>query len=304
MRDRILLTVIIIVTIIISFLMFGGTESPDFQATWLAGEFYQAGRFDEIYPHDTDFFTSKPSPAWIEHVKAQGQTTAIYSFIYPPIWAALSAMLTRVTDYQTVLSIAQFLNPIFMMGMVYLAWRTARTSMSAPLYMVITLVILFTTTIGTIALYQDQLQIFISFLIILGIERSRSNAPIAAGAAMALAASFKLYPVLFAIFWLIRGERKAAASFVIFGGALGGLSILLTGWPLHAEFLHAIKTISGGLYINGMNYAFEPALAPIFQPADLTFISSVVNDLNADQGGGIYAMAKPKLWCSSRPSYP
>ncbi|MDX1739050.1 MAG: glycosyltransferase 87 family protein, partial [Alphaproteobacteria bacterium] len=50
-----------------------------------------------------------------------------------------------------------------------------------------------------LALRENQPQILVSFLILLAIERERAGWNIAGGAALALAASIKLYPALFAL---------------------------------------------------------------------------------------------------------
>lgn len=296
MRDRIFIGLIMIATVALSIVMFGQTNSPDFQATWIAGEFYHAGQFADIYPNDGTFFTSRPPATWVPHMQEQGYMGNIFPFIYPPIWAALAAEITQLMQYETLLGVMHVLNPLFVAGMVFLAWRAAAPTLSAPVYTLLGVTLLFITSIGSIALYQDQIQIFVSFLIVLAIERTRNGAPIMAGAAMGLAAALKLYPVIFALFWLLRGERRAAASFVLFGGALGFLSLAVSGWPLHAEFLRVLSTISNGVLLNSVNFAVETTLANLFASDQMQFIPSILNDLDPNDDGGWRVMEKPALW--------
>jgi hypothetical protein len=305
MRNDFLWVVLVIaIGTIISVATFDSEVAADFQALWIAGEFYQAGVFDQIYPPDTEYFTSKPSPEWIAHVAEQCQETAIFSYIYPPIWAAIFAKLTTFTTFNTVSAIAGYINPILMGAMAYLAWRFCclggMKGIRAPVYVAVVLIILMTTTLGIIGLFQNQVQILVSFLIILGLERERSKAPIVAGLAMGLAAAIKLYPVFFAIFWLAQGKNRAAASFVIGGGAIGLLSIFISGWPLHAVFLDQIRVISNGIFLNGLNYALETSIANLFFQDDLIFSLSAASELDPEGKNGVLggqlAMAKPFIW--------
>ncbi len=171
------------------------------------------------------------------YLQEQGYDGSVFPFIYPPLWAHVFGWLTTVTTYSTLSNIARAINPLLMGGMVILAWRSVGSTMSVALYTFIGLAILVSTYVGFIPIYQNQPQILVSFLIVLAIERSRHNAPFAAGMAMALAASIKLYPALFALFWLANGNRKAFGSFIISGLVLAGTSVWLAGWPLHRIFL-------------------------------------------------------------------
>ncbi|MEY8118291.1 glycosyltransferase family 87 protein [Falsihalocynthiibacter sp. BN13B15] len=302
--DFLWVVLVISIATIISVTTFNPDVAADFQALWVAGEFYQAGAFDQIYPPDTEYFTSKPSPEWIAHIAAQGQTTPIYSYIYPPIWAALFAKLTTLTTFHTLSTIAGVINPILLGGMAFLAWRfcclAGMKGIRAPVYVALVMIILMTTTLGTIGLFQNQVQILVSFLILLGLERERANAPIIGGFAMGLAAAIKLYPVFFAIFWLAQGKNRAAASFIIGGGAIGLLSIFISGWPLHEVFLEQVRVISNGVFLNKTNYALETSIANVFFQEQLVFSTSAASELDADALNGIQigqlAMAKPAIW--------
>lgn len=301
MRTDYLWVVLIIASAtVISVLSFDPTLSADFQALWIAGEFYHAGVLDQIYPPEADTFTSSPSIEWVEHVAAQGQNSAVFPYIYPPIWAALAAKLVPVTSFVTLSTIASYVNPVLIGASVFLAWRLCYLSgiknMRASVFVLIGLVVIMGTTIGTIALFQNQIQILVSFLILLGLEREKSQSPIWAGAAMGLAAAIKLYPAIIAILWLVQGKRKPFAYFVIFGGGLGLLSVVICGWPLHALFLHQISIISDSILLNGINYAFEASVANIFAQDQMVFELFTFNTLTQDNAGGNITMAKPALW--------
>ncbi|MDE0590255.1 glycosyltransferase family 87 protein [Halocynthiibacter sp. C4] len=280
--------------------MFDSSRAGDFQALWLAGEFYQLGQFDQIYPPDTEFFTTRPSPEWIARVAADGQETAIYSYIYPPLWAALMAPLTTVTNFQLVSEIAGYLNPALLGGMLFLAWRTCTRSGMQGLpawgFVAIGYAIFLTTTIGLIGLAENQVQIFVSFLILLALEREQAGAPVSAGVAMGLAAALKLYPVFLVLFWLAQGKWRVTVIATTFGCVLGALSIALTGWELHAIFLEQLALISNTLLLNSINYAFEVGIANLCCQNQMSFVISSSADLSNGVIGGHLSMAKPDLW--------
>ncbi|MCF6316445.1 MAG: DUF2029 domain-containing protein [Marinosulfonomonas sp.] len=183
----------------------------------------------------------------------------------------------------------------------WLFWRGAHQAARCPRLglPLLGLLILAFTLIGVAPIVQNQPQIFVSFLIVLGVERHRSGAPLTAGAAIALAASIKLYPVLLALLFLASGNRRAFGSFVITGAALGGLSIALAGWPLHSLFLAEVSRISSTVIVTIHTYSLDAIIGQVF------FIDQMqmIHDPNfsasaADEGQtkGWKVMAKSALW--------
>ena len=273
--------------------------SSDILASWMAGHYYQLGLLDQIYPHDTDVFTMRPPPEWIPYHQSQGRSSDVFPFIYPPIWAHVFGWLTTVTQFETLANWASVINPLLIGSMVILAWRASGSAMPALRFTLLGLLILAFTLIGIVPIIQNQPQIFVSFLIVLALERHRSDAPITAGAAIALAASIKLYPALLALLFLASGNRRAFGSFVITGAILGGLSIALTGWPLHSLFLAEVGRISGTVMSTIHTYSLDAVIGQLFfidqmqMIHDPNFIASA-----ADEGQikGWKVMAKPPLW--------
>ena len=273
--------------------------SSDILASWMAGHYYLLGMLDQIYPHDTDIFTMRPPPEWIPYHHSQGRSSDVFPFIYPPIWAHVFGWLTTVTQFETVVKWARILNPLLIGSMVILAWRASGSTIPALRFTLLGLLILAFTLIGVVPIVQNQPQIFVSFLIVLGLERHRSGAPLTAGAAIALAASIKLYPVLLALLFLASGNKRAFGSFVIIGAALGGLSIALAGWPLHSLFLAEVSRISSTIIVTIHTYSLDAIIGQMFfidqmqMILDPNFIAGAA-DNNLIIGWQV--MAKPALW--------
>ena len=278
------------------FAVFYNVRSPDLLANWMGGHFYQIGALDQIYPSDTQTYSMLPPDAWMPYLKDQGYDGSVFPFIYPPLWVHIFGWLTTVTTYDTLSNLARAINPVLMGSMVVLAWRSMGNTMSVAVYTFIGLLILVSTTIGFVPIYQNQSQILVSFLIVLAIERSRYNAPVIAGVALAIAASIKLYPALFALFWLASGNRKAFGSFIVAGLVLAGASVLLAGWPLHQTFLHEVMIINQTAMVNLMNTSIDGAIAQLFFDDDLDFVQSAGNMQTQDLSLGWYILKKSTLW--------
>ncbi len=272
--------------------MFYRASGYDLQSLWLAAAFFENGPA-AVYAVSGDTFQMKPPDAWMAAVLAGETTSAIYPYIYPPIWAWALAPLTDAIDFQAFLLGMSFLNAALVTAMVYLAWRIASPGLPALAFIGICAVIAMTSLVVLLPLSEAQPQIIVSFLILLGIERDKSNHPIIGGAAMALAAAIKLYPLIFALFWLCGGRRATFSSFVITGAALGLTSLAVAGWPMHAAFLHEISAISGTVLTSLAIFSLDPLLAVMLIGTE-NMASVTTQATGGATGWQVYA--KPALW--------
>jgi len=280
----------------VSWLRYSGAPSPDLLATWMAGKYFAAGAYDKIYHASNGLFTMRPPPAWEPDLRAQGYEGAIFPFIYPPIWAWAAAQLEGIISPETFISLASFINPLLLGATIWLAARMVAEKL-APIVFVLTVIALFSVSLSAlVALEQNQPQILVSFLIVLGVERTRAGAPLLGGLAMALAAALKLYPVIFALIWLARGERRAAAAFTLFGGAIGLASVALAGWPLHAAFLSEIGAISSTVLVTFLTFSIDPTIAQAFFADQFQSVASLRIQAPGEVASAWSVMAKPPLW--------
>jgi hypothetical protein len=259
--------------VLLSYFLFSTASSADFMALWLAGESLAQGTPEFVYPHDTSVFTLLPPDEWLTRLAARGYTGEVFPYIYPPIWAWIIAKLSLVCRYETVIAVISALNPMLLVATVWTARKLAAPTMNAGLYLFVGLGFLYLSGIGSVALSQNQPQILVAFLTVLAIERAENNAPWVAGVALAFAAAIKIYPALYVVFWLARRQFSAVAAFCICGLALAGLSIAMTGWQLHAEFLRVIGVITNTTLLTGFSYNLESTLAQIFYFDGFTFVT-------------------------------
>ena len=245
----------------VAFLVPQGT-SGDLRALWLAGQFLSAGDTNSVYPPPSPLFTLDVPPAWI----GTGDDASLYPFIYPPLWAVVSGWLADVTSFQNFAFVMHKINAILLVGTVALAWSATGARIGFAVFVTLGSALLATSFVGALGLMENQPQILVSFLVVLALERSRAGQGVAAGLALALAASIKGYPALLVLLWLATGHRKEALAFAGFGATMGAVSVAVAGWPLHAAFLSQLATISNTILLTPVSYGLPPLIAQIAAP--------------------------------------
>ena len=284
------------VFIALAFRWSAGSDSSDLMATWLAGHFYGLGEFDQIYPKSDDVFTMLPPEKWGPLLENTPYAGLVFPFVYPPVWAALTSL---IPDYQTFRGFAAYVslvNSTLLAATAILAWRATRSSLNPAVYILIIYFALAFTVAGSVALLENQPQILVSFLIVLTIDRSRAGAQVLAGIALAVAAAIKIYPAFFALFWLATGQKRALATFMITGGALGVFSILLVGWPLHQDFLGQLNAVSNTSLVTAISFNLNPFLIQLCCADQMVMVRPFeVND-TPDPTAAWYYIALPGIW--------
>ena len=263
----------------------------DLLATWLAGHFYGQGEVGQIYPADTRLYTMQPPSDWTPLMRERGYLFDIFPFIYPPLWAWVAAGIAAVLSPEGLFTIARVLNPLLIGATVWLAARATRGTLPPALFVGLGLIFIGFTNIGQVALIYGQPQILVSFLTVLAIERARNGAPVWGGAVMALAASIKLYPALYALVWLLAGRWRIVAAFGVVGLAMGVLSIAVAGWPLHAAFLHQVRVIGDTVLLTKLNFSLDPVIGQLFLADRFTFAPQAPGE-----DGGWFLARKGPLW--------
>ena len=269
------------------------TDHPaDLNALWLAGLHFAEVDPALVYTGSEGVFTMAPPEEWIARTFEDGKKIALYPFIYPPLWAWAASHVTGWIDRETFFALATALNQVLLPLSFVLAWRILKPRMSLVVYLSIALVLVTGLIAFVLPLRNGQLQILVSFLILLAIERQRAGWNVLGGAALALAASIKLYPALFALLWLAAGQRRALLGFLGVGGALGLTSLAVAPWSFHAAMFQEYSAISSSYIITRMNYSFAPLIAALsLPPTEMVFVSTEAT------GGGTdwFAGVKPAL---------
>jgi hypothetical protein len=239
----------------------GRNAPPDLAALYFAGHFFGTDRPELIYI-TVDHLASVLKPSgWAPYAGEIGFTgTTVYPYVYPPLWAALMAPVTRLLSPDEFFFLAYVVQAALICTSVLLAWRLLALGGQLARWMLVLLLLVSTSSIGMLALYHCQPQIAVTFLILLAFEREASGRPLQAGTALALAAALKLYPAAFAIFWIAGRNWPAVRSFAVIGGALGLASLGLGGIDLHRAFLARTSAIGEVVIGSRYNYNLENLL--------------------------------------------
>ena len=270
----------------------------DLLAVWTAGEFWQMGRTGEIYPPAEGLFTMRPPAGWIDWLATtQGYEESIYPFLYPPLWAVVMGTLAP-SDFGPVAETSYWINAGLLAATVVLAIRASGALVHPVLHAVLVLVIFVTTHIASVGFLQGQPHILVAFLLVLAVERSRAGAQATAGAALAIAASIKLFPLLYAAIWLARGEKRALIAFASVGAALAAASVLLAGWPLHAAFLDGLRQIGRTLLVTGNNVSFDGIVGQVFALDQAQIILGANIDKMGDVREAWPVAPRPEVWAA------
>ncbi|MBD3788745.1 MAG: DUF2029 domain-containing protein, partial [Sphingomonadales bacterium] len=264
--------------LVVSFVTHRGLWGSDLAALWFAGQFWAEGLPDLVYAAPPYFFGDTP-PEWQSLFAAEGSYPGreAFPYLYPPLWAALMAPVTEAMPIARFFDLALALSLAMLAGSVLLAERIARPKgMARWVFLGWGLVVLATSTCARASIELLQPSIATAFLTLLSFALLRRY-PLAAGAALALAAALKLTPAAFVLLFLIRGQFRAAAGFAVAGGALA-LASLSLGWPIHAAFLAQLDHAGGHSIWMMMNpsarvlalYLVDAAgLAHLFEPLRL-----------------------------------
>lgn len=270
----------------------GEIGSHDLLALWNAGGAFAEGRLDQVYAGYDSLFTMQPPESWTPPPGHNAEEIALYPFIYPPLWAFMMSLPQGAISFTGFSIIAAVCNMVLILAASLLAYRIAAPRMNLSRFLLLGAVLFCTSTVFLLPLGENQPQILVTVLMLAAIERNRAGSPAAAGICLALAASIKLYPVLFALIWLAAGDRRSVAWTAIVGAALAALSVLVAGWPLHAAFLHEVSAISKTAFFSFATVSLDAAIAN-----NGLLISMTSFDTTATGGETKWLVAeKPALW--------
>jgi len=277
------------------------SNNADLIASWVAGTFLDAGLADHVYTGSAEAFTLHPHPAWPAHLEGLGYRGPVFPFVYPPLWAWAMGHIGSIEGFRLFTVAVLSANAAMLAGTLWLAMRISRSGMPPVAYVGLGALLLLGTTVGAVPLVLGQPHILVSFLLVLAIALSRDGQQTFAGAALALAAALKLYPALFALIWLVGGERRAVASFAVVGAGLAATSVAVAGWNLHLLFLGELSAISRTVLVTGMSPNLQSVVAQLFFADHLFRVTPIeVNRMPPPDAAWHYLAIPPQItWLSN-----
>ncbi|WP_224501980.1 glycosyltransferase family 87 protein [Celeribacter litoreus] len=245
-----------------AFNTFWGGWAPDLSALYIAGHAYDIGAPDLVYQPASDPRDNSTPIAWKQLLQELGEADQVaYPYLYPPMLAKIAAPLTGLISPRDFFKIFLVAQVTMLASMPWLGWRLAAPKNVSPgLLFLIGYLFLFTSIASYTALVHNQLQITISFLILLTFNLYRRGFLITAGVLLALAASLKLSPAIFGILFLKDRAWKAAVAAVSSGAVFLAVSVSVAGWDMHLAWLSLLDWADHLTIISKINFSLEVLL--------------------------------------------
>jgi len=227
----------------------------------MAARFYGLDQMAEVYVSPARFFGTDYAASWTAELARLGYPDVqSFPYIYPPLWAALLSPLATRFDPMTFFTGVYVIHIAMLAVMPVLAYRLMRPAMSFAPFALLSVALLATSVIPAHALFHNQPQITVSFLILAGFERLSARRPVMAGVLLGLAAALKLSPLVLILIFLAERQYRAAAACLITAGALALASLAVAGPDLHRVFLDKIALLGDQLVIWDLNISLRAAL--------------------------------------------
>ncbi|MEL7150866.1 MAG: glycosyltransferase 87 family protein [Pseudomonadota bacterium] len=245
--------------------LFSGYPGFDLAPMWIAGVLWADGNATAIYGATDHAFDTLGSDAFAKVANDIGYDGTVHAFVYPPLWAALIAPLTKVLTFSTFNAVVLSLHAVALVLTFWWVWKASKAVPFAQ-HAALAALLVCLTLVFTMGFKANQVHLTVSMLLALSCYRLTRHDQIGAGVALALAAALKLYPALLVFVFLAQKKYRAAASFAVTGLLLGATSLALGGVALHVDLLEQLSLISHSLILNNALWNFDSLLLFVVGP--------------------------------------
>ncbi|MCV2869561.1 DUF2029 domain-containing protein [Defluviimonas sp. WL0002] len=240
------------------------SPASDLWGLYMAGHFLAEGKPELVYAAIANYSHGTP-PAWQPAVESLGiPHNLAFAYLYPPIWAWLASWVVPLASPPAFHHGFLVLNVSLIAASVFLARRICRpTNLSLFTWCFAACLLAQISVFSQTALFFNQPQIIVTFLVLLSFERLVAGADRTAGAILAVAAAMKLLPGAFLVIMLVEKRWRAAGAFAVTCLVFAGASLLITGPEIHRDFAATLEKASGTLRTVPANASAQLALAAV-----------------------------------------
>ncbi len=292
-RIHVLLSVIfLLIFFTFTLNMLYGIRHGDLSAIYQAADHFSKGNYTLIFGPPAAGDISQPSGILISSLDFQDSVFGKYRsaelpYVYPPLWAALLAPVTRIMDVQSFSNIILIIQLSLLTLSLYLCFQLSPARKPRfPVWILLVLLAGVFTLPLFLALLHNQPQITIFALTILAFWQYSKGRTVLAGTVLGIAAAIKLLPLFFIVIFIADRKWRALMAFLISSSSLAVLSFVLTGVQLHLDFLHELSNLKNTVVLSSLNFNLEVPL----------YIGASVLDLAPplpDHLPGLFTVAKP-----------
>jgi hypothetical protein len=117
------------------------------------------------------------------------------------------------------------------------------------------------------SLYRGQLTLILVLLVTLAWALDRTGRPSAAGIALGIAATIKLFPAYLVVYFAARGRLRSLLAAVISVGALTAATVAVLGFDAYRDYVQLVLPAQTPFRSLGYNYAIAGLWSKLFDPA-------------------------------------
>jgi alpha-1,2-mannosyltransferase len=234
----------------------------DLAPVFVGGRLAATSQLQHLYAHDPDAYNRVNDPDFIEASSTVGfpQPTP---FVYPPLVAAAVQGWARPGMARSIARAWNAVSVFLVFWCVFATLTIYLPRQREPLVYAAILVALCRYEPLRYGFWLSQTTILILALILAALMLVRRRHDHSAGLLLAVAAFIKITPAVFALAWLWRGPRRAAAYFVAWTLLLWSTSIAVCGIDANAAYIERVRSIGRSVVIAYNNQSVLALLSRI-----------------------------------------
>ena len=237
--------------------------SLDLFPLYAAGRLAAEGSMAQVYVFEPASGIEVTTPAWLSVAAEAGHSGEVFPFVYPPLWAKALAPLASGLDwtgFRLLFSVLAATAAAAAIALATTMWAAPeRRSEAAALALLI-------SPLGWpvfVLFVYNQVHGLLLLAVLLSWRAADRGRPARAGLLLALAASLKLAPAAFGLYFLLSRQWAAAAWSLAFGAGLLGISLLWAGLDVNLAYFEQCARLAAGIPTTLMNQSFTLAFAEL-----------------------------------------
>lgn len=234
-----------------------GGFSEDLASSYLACKLILSGQSEHIYDYHPAYYSRVGSKVWAEEARSLSTPVRLHPYVQLPLWAFILTPLCSTLGLDVFSTLFLVLEFSALAGIVVLVARMWAPQFHERPWQLLALLSVLSVSMPVIYMgYLAQTHPLFMFALLLAVYFADRDKPVRAGLALAIAACVKITPALFALYWLVTRQWKAAGFFLLWMVALAVASILAMGMEINLLFVDNLTRISDILLLSRNNQSF------------------------------------------------
>ncbi len=297
---------IYVVFVAFELVRFRNATTEDLSVSYLGCRLLADGQGAHLYDYSPVSFALVGSKAWALAALAANYLHPYHPYVQTPLWAWSLKPLCLGMSYPAfnVLFMALELAAFALTAELFArAWTP---KLLAPRWMAALLALLSLTTPFVFAMCLGQTHILFLCLTVAAMYAASRDRPMLAGTALAVAAAVKITPGLLIVYWLVKGEFRAAGAFAAVFAMLLLASFAACGPDLMLAYFASMRRVSEVLLVAGINQSIVAWLGyQTSHPEDLftvTMLPMAAALKGISLGGSLAGVALAGYWARRFPA--